>query len=88
MQKVKCWQRGKSYGQQFCFTYDQSQDIIVLIQGVRSGRRETPSLPRHVKLRSYFPYLWDMLFSTRGPQTTVKACAIWLGKVRATGRGS
>ena len=45
MQKVKCWQRGKSYGQQFCFPQDQCQDATVLIQGVRSGRRETPPSP-------------------------------------------
>lgn len=33
--------KGKSYGQQFCFPYRQCQEAVVLIQGVRSGRRET-----------------------------------------------
>lgn len=41
----------------------------------------------HVRLRSPVPYLRNTLFSRR-PQTTAKACAIWSGKARSTGKGS
>lgn len=76
MQKVKYWQTGKGYGQQFCFQLSHCQEAVVLIEVSEVGGDHC------VKLRSHIPYLWDILYGRQGPQTTVKAWPIWSGEIK------
>ena len=68
MRKMKCWQKERIMANSFVFHMVSAKKQLSWYKVSEVGEeRPTP----YVKLRSYFPYLWAMLFSRQGPQTTV-----------------